>query len=137
MATASSTDARAGAHPGWLTFAAVVMISVGCFRVISAIYYFADSSRVTDPSGGAFSHHLVVWGVWDLVIAALALTAGLSLLRGKELGFILGYGFAGLVIVQSFLIFFAEPWFGAAALLLAILVIHGLASNDVTGEGFG
>jgi hypothetical protein len=134
MATATSTDARAGAHTGWLTFAAVVMISIGCLRLISAIYYFADSSRVNDVSGGAFSHHLVVWGVWDLLIAALALVAGLSLLRGKQLGFILGYGFAGLVIVQSFLIFFAEPWFGAAALLLAILVLYGLASNDVEAE---
>jgi len=136
MATATSTDARAGAHPGWLTFAAVVMISIGCLRIISAIYYFADSSRVNNVSGGAFSHHLVVWGVWDLLIAALALTAGLSLLRGRELGFILGYGVVGLLIVQSFLILFAEPWFGALSLLLAILVLYGLATNDATGEGF-
>jgi hypothetical protein len=111
------------------------MISVGCLRVISAIYYFADSSRVNDVSTGAFAHHLVVWGVWDLLIAALALAAGFSLLRGNELGFVLGYGFAGLVIVQSFLILAADPWFGFAALLIAILVIYGLATNDVKGEG--
>src|SRR5438477_9651514 len=130
-----STEARTGSRPGWLRFAAVVMISVGCLRVISAIYYFADSSRVNDVSGGAFSHHLVVWGVWDLLIAAFALTAGLSVLRGRELGFVLGYGFAGLVIVQSFLILAAAPWFGFASLILAFLVIHALAINDVHGEG--
>jgi hypothetical protein len=129
-----STEARTGSGAGWLTFAAVVMISVGCLRVISAIYYFADSSRVNDVSSGAFAHHLVVWGVWDLLIAALALTAGLSLLRRKELGFALGYGFAGLVIVQSFLILAADPWFGFAALLIAVLVIYALANNDVEGE---
>jgi len=130
-----STEARTGSRTGWLTFAAVVMISVGCLRVISAIYYFADSSRVNDVSTGAFAHHLVVWGIWDLLIAALALAAGLSLLRGNELGFVLGYGFAGLVIVQSFLILAADPWFGFAALLIAILVVYGLATNDVKGEG--
>jgi uncharacterized membrane protein len=111
------------------------MISVGCLRVISAIYYFADSSRVNDVSTGAFSNHLVVWDVWDLLIAAFALTAGLSLLRGKELGFVLGYGFAGLVIVQSFLILAAAPWFGFASLIVAFLVIHALAVNDVHGIG--
>jgi hypothetical protein len=130
-----STDARSGSRTGWLTFAAVVMISVGCLRVISAIYYFADSSRVNNVASGAFGHHLFVWGVWDLLIAALALTAGFSLLRGNELGFVLGYGFAGLLIVQSFLILAADPWFGFASLLIAALVIYGLATNDVKGEG--
>ena len=130
-----SMEARTDARNGWLTFAAVVMISVGCLRVISAIYYFADSSRVNNVSSGAFSHHLFVWGVWDLLIAALALTAGFSLLRGRELGFVLGYGFAGLLIVQSFLILAAEPWFGFASLLVAVLVIYALARNDPEGEG--
>jgi hypothetical protein len=130
-----SMEARTGSRTGWLRFAAVVMVSVGFLRVISAIYYFADSSRVNDVSNGAFSHHLFVWGVWDLLIAALALTAGFSLLRGRELGFILGYGFAGLEIVQSFLILAADPWFGFASLLVAILVIYALATNDVEGEG--
>ena len=131
MSMEAGTDSR----NGWLTFAAVVLISIGFLRVISAIYYFADSSRVNDVSSGAFSHHLFVWGVWDLLIAALALTAGFSLLRGHELGFILGYGCAGLLIVQSFLILAAEPWFGFASLLIAVLVIYALARNDPEGEG--
>jgi hypothetical protein len=76
-----------------------------------------------------------VWGVWDLLIAALAFTAGFSLLRGRELGFILGYGFAGLMIVQGFLILAADPWFGFASLLIAVLVIYALARNDPEGEG--
>jgi hypothetical protein len=130
-----STDAGSGSRAGWLTFAAVVLISVGCVRVISAIYYFADSSRVNDVGGGAFGHHLFVWGVWDLLIAALALTAGFSLRSRNELGFVLGYGCAGLLIVQSFLILAADPWFGFASLLVAVLVIYALARNDPTGEG--
>jgi hypothetical protein len=130
-----SMEARTDSRPGWLTFAAVVLISIGCLRVISAIYYFADSSRVNDVSTGAFSHHLFVWGAWDLLIAALALTAGFSLWRGRELGFILGYGCAGLLIVQGFLMLAAAPWFGFASLLIAVLVIYALARNDPAGEG--
>ena len=46
-----STQAYSGLNrPGWLTFAAVVMFAVGFLRVISAIYYFADSNRVANVS---------------------------------------------------------------------------------------
>jgi hypothetical protein len=48
-------------RPGWLTFAAIVLFSVGCLRVISAIYYFADSARVNNLNLGAFGHHLFLW----------------------------------------------------------------------------
>jgi hypothetical protein len=69
-----SSQALQGLYrPGWLTFAAIVLFSVGCLRVISAIYYFADSARVNDLTLGAFGHHLFLWGIWDLIIALLAL----------------------------------------------------------------
>jgi hypothetical protein len=128
-------EAAPARSPG-LTLAAIVLISVGCFRLVSAIYYFADSNRVNNVESGAFSHHLIYWGFWDLVIAALALTAGVSLLRGRELGFMLGYGFAGLVVFQSFLLIAATPWFAVASLVMAILVIHALATNDKRGVGY-
>jgi hypothetical protein len=132
-----STQAPADrTRPAGLTFAAVVLISIGCARVLSAIYYFADSNRVNNVEGGAFSHHLFVWGFWDLIIAALALTAGFSLLKGNELGFNLGYGFAGLAIIQSFLMLAADPWYAFAALLVAILIIYALATNDKKGTGY-
>jgi hypothetical protein len=41
-----------------------------------------------------------------------------------------------MISVQSFVILAADPWFGFAALLVAILVIYALATNDVEGEGF-
>src|SRR5437667_195862 len=47
-----STQALDGLRrPGWLTFAAVILVSVGFLRIISAIYYFADSSSVNNLSG--------------------------------------------------------------------------------------
>jgi hypothetical protein len=114
-------------RPGWLTFAAVVMISVGVLRAISAIYYFADSARVNDLANGAFGHHLFLWGLWDLVIAVLAIWAGYSLLNGNMFGRVVAYFWAGLVIVQGFLMLGTSPWFGFAAILLAILVLYALS----------
>jgi hypothetical protein len=114
-------------RPGWLTFAAVVMISVGILRVISALYYFADSSRINDVGTGAFSNHLFLWGLWDLVIAALAIWAGYSLLNGDMFGRVVAYLWAGLVIIEGFLMLGVAPWFSFAAILLAVLVIYAVS----------
>ncbi len=126
-----STQALDGLRrPGWLTFAAVVLVSVGCLRIISAIYYFADSTRVNNLSGGAFGHHLFLWGLWDLLIALLALWGGFSLFGGNTFGRVIGYIWAILVIIQSFLILGAAPWFGFSALLLATLVLVALSATS-------
>jgi hypothetical protein len=127
----STTQAYSGLNrPGWLTFAAVVLFSVGFLRIISAIYYFADSARIVNVSAGALGGHLFLWGLWDLVIAVLALSAGFSLLSGNTFGRVIGYAWAVLVIVQSFLIIENAPWFGFGTLLLATLVIYALSVSS-------
>jgi len=126
-----STEAMSGLRrPGWLTFAAVVLISVGFLRVLSAIYYFADSARVVNLTGGAFGGNLFLWGLWDLVIAGLALWGGMSLLSGNTFGRVIGYAWGVLVIVQSFMIISYAPWFGFAALIIAMLVILAISSTS-------
>lgn len=114
-------------RPGWLTFAAVVLISVGILRGITALYYFADSRRVNDLASGAFSNHLFLWGLWDLGIAVLAISAGYSLLQGNMFGRLVAYLWAGLVIIQGFLMLGQAPWFGSASILLAILVMYAIS----------
>jgi hypothetical protein len=126
-----STQALDGLkRPGWLTFAAVVLFSVGIMRIISAIVYFADSARVNNLSAGLFGDNLFLWGLWDLLIAALALWAGYSLLNGDTFGRVIGYIWAMVVIVQSFLVLSYAPWFGFASLLLAMLVIYALSVSS-------
>jgi hypothetical protein len=126
-----STQAYSGLNrPGWLTFAAVVMFAVGFLRIISALYYFADSNRVANLTLGAFGDNLFLWGLWDLIVAALALYAGFSLLSGNMFGRIVGYIWAIVVIVQSFMILEYAPWYGAAALTLAVVVIYALSSTS-------
>ena len=122
-------------RPGWLTFAAVVMFAVGGLRIISGIAYLADSNKVNDLSSGLFGGNLFWWGLWDLGIAALALYAGYSLLSGNTFGRVVGYAWAIVVIIQSFLILSYAPWYGFAAMLLAILVIFALSSTSDYREG--
>jgi hypothetical protein len=117
-------------RPGWLTFAAVVLISVGILRVITAISYFGNSRKVNDLSHGVFGGQLWGWGLWDLIIAVLAIWGGFSLLQGNSFGRAIGYVWAGLVLIQSFLILAWAPWYGFLAMGLATLVMFALASTS-------
>ena len=123
----TSSTMAALRRPGWLTFAAVTLISVGLLRVITAISYLSDSSKVNDLSGGVFGDQIFLWGIWDLIIAALALYAGYSLLSGDTFGRVLGYIWAGVVLIQSFLVLAYAPWYGFAAMLLATFVMFALS----------
>ena len=114
---------------GWLGFAGVVLLAVGFFRIISAIGYFADSHKMNDLTNGLFSSHNWGWGVWDLIIAALAIMAGLSIFVGGTFGRVVGYIWAVFVIVQGFTIINIAPWYGALSIAVAALVVYALASN--------
>jgi len=122
-----STHAAERRKSGWVEFAAVVMFAVGSFRVISAIAYFANSHKIDDLSNGLFSSNLWAWGLWDLIIAALAIFAGLSLLGGGAFGRVMGYIFGVLVLVQGFTVLTIAPWYGALAITVGLLVIYGIA----------
>ena len=114
---------------GWLEFAAIVMFAVGFFRIISAITYFANSYKLNNLTNGLFSSHNWAWGLWDLLIALLAIVAGSSILAGGGFGRVFGYIFGVLVIVQGFAVIGLAPWYAAFSIILGTLVVYGLASS--------
>lgn len=114
---------------GWIMLAAIVMFSVGFFRIISGISYLVDSHKVNNFTFGLFGDNMWVWGLWDLGIAVIAIWAAYSLLGGGEFGRVVAYIWAILVIVNGFLVIGIAPWFAAAMITLAVLVVYGLAST--------
>jgi len=124
-----STQSYDDQSSGWLGFAAIVMFAVGFFRIISAITYFANSYKLNNLTNGLFSGHNWAWGLWDLLIAALAILAASSILAGGGFGRVLGYIFGVLVIVQGFTIIGIAPWYAAFSIIIGILVVYGLASS--------
>ena len=125
MATQTSMDHGSG----WLEFTAVLMFAVAFFRIIYAIAYFANSVKLNNLTNGLFSSHTWVWGLWDLLIATVAILAGLSLMAGGGFGRVLGYIFGLLVIVQGFAVVGLAPWYAALAITLGVLVVYGLATT--------
>jgi hypothetical protein len=116
---------------GWIMLAAIVMFSVGFFRIISGISYLANSHRINNLSFGILGDNMWLWGIWDLGIAALAIWAAYSLIGGGEFGRVVSYIWAIMVIVNGFLIIGYAPWFAAGMITLAVLVVYGLASTPL------
>jgi hypothetical protein len=127
-----STEAYGGRRPGWVTFAAVVMFAVGFARIVSALNLFAGGNQVSDLTNSLFGDQLWVWGLWDLVIAALAVGAGISLLSNRRFGRGIAYVWAIVVMFQSLLTLTVSPWYSFAAIALAGLVVAGLATSSET-----
>jgi len=124
-----STQAVESQRSGWLEFAAVVLFAVGFFRIISAITYFANSYKLNNLTNGLFSSHNWAWGLWDLLIAALAIIAGMSVLGNGGFGRVFGYIAGVLVIVQGFAVINIAPWYGASAIAVGVLLVYGLAAT--------
>jgi len=131
-----ATNASAGKRSGWLTFAAIVLFSVGFLRIVSGISYFKNSAAINDLTHGAFHSQLWAWGVWDICVAALAIVAGLALVGGADFlsvgfGKTVAYIWAILVIVQGFMLIGQASWYSAGMIALAALVLYGLAFETV------
>ena len=125
-----STQAVEPQRSGWVEFAAVVLFAIGFFRIISAITYFANSYKLNNLTNGLFSGHNWAWGLWDLMIAGVAIIAGLSVLGGGGFGRVFGYIAGVLVIVQGFAVINLAPWYGASAIFVGVLVVYGLAATS-------
>jgi len=127
-----STQESESDRSGWILFAVIIMFAVGFARVISGISYLDDSNDVNNLTNALFGDQLWVWGIWDLIIAALAFFAGWSLLSGGGFGYVVAYIWGVVVIVQGFIGFVVAPWYSAAAITLGALVVYGLSKTDRT-----
>jgi hypothetical protein len=108
--TEGQVRSRAATHrPGMVTFAAVMMFVVAGFEAF--------------------------WGILDLIIALIALYAGISLLRGDAFGLVMGYLFAIVGAIRWLFVIPAAPVLAVVVIALCVMVIYGLAKySDQLGS---
>ena len=126
--TDGSVGARAAAHrPGMVTFAAVMMFLVAGFEALSALLAFAGTGWWVTDAGNLVYANFVLWGIVDLIIALIAVYAGIDLLRGGTFGLVMGYLFAGLGAIRWLFVIPAAPVLAVVVIALCVMVIYGLA----------
>jgi len=118
-------------RPGLITFAAVMMFALGGFHILLAVSEFARSTWVLSRLDiELFIPIMVVWGILDLIIGALALYAGFSILRGGVFGLLAGLGFAVLGVIRWLFYIPVSPVLAVVIIALDVLVIYGLIRYD-------
>ena len=117
-------------RPGMFTFAAVIMFVVAGFEALSAILAFAGTGWWATASGDLVYANFVFWGILDLLIALIALYAGIDLLRGGAFGVVMGYLFAGLGVIRWLFVIPAAPILSVVVIALCVMVIYGLARHS-------
>jgi hypothetical protein len=127
----SDTMERSGGvvtrRPGMVTFAAVMMFLVAGFEALSALLAFAGTGWWVTDAGNLVYANFVLWGIVDLIIALIALYAGIDLLRGGAYGLVMGYLFAGLGAIRWLFVIPAAPVLAVVVIALCVMVIYGLA----------
>src|SRR5215217_7680340 len=99
---------------GWLTYAAIMMFVLGGFHILVALSEFANSTWAQSRLDiEVFIPILFIWGIVDLVIGAIAVYAGVSILRGGMFGYIAG-----------------SPVLAVVVIALNALVLYGLVEHE-------
>jgi hypothetical protein len=127
--TGGSVGAGATTHrrPGMLTFAAVMMFVVAGLEGLSALLNFAGTGWWVTDAGNLVYANFVFWGILDLIIAIIALYAGIDILRGGTYGLVMGYLFAVVGAIRWLFVIPAAPVLAVVVVALCVMVIYGLA----------
>src|SRR5829696_4025336 len=117
-------------RPGLITFAAVMMFALGGFHVLLAISEFANSTwALSRLDIVLFIQILIIWGIIDLTIGLIALFGGVSIFRGGDFGWLVGFVFATVGIIRWLFYIPVSPVLAVVIVALNGLVIYGLGKH--------
>jgi hypothetical protein len=140
---ASRARAHGRARPsarweGWVGFGGVLTVVVGAFSVIEGLLALLTPRFFVDGGGRVLALDLAAWGWLHLVLGALVLLAGSSLLAGAE-GWVGGV-VAGLVALHMLVQLVWLPAFPMGSIIiiaLDLLVLYAIATTWVDWRTVG
>ena len=111
---------------GRATFAAILLLIAGTLNVIYGIGAL-DSANIFVNNQRFIFTNLNTLGWVLIIIGAIQITGGVSLLAGNTYGRVIGYIGAGLGAITAVLsIGGSNPWWSLAVFALCLYIIHGL-----------
>jgi hypothetical protein len=110
-----------------VTFAAIMMFMVAGFEALSALLAFVGTGWWVTDAGNLVYANFILWGILDLLIALIALYAGIDLLRGGTFGIAMGYLFAVLGAIRWLFVIPAAPILAVVVIALCVMIIYALA----------
>lgn len=118
-----------GRRPGLVTFAAIMMFLLGGFQLAWALTEFGNAAWLANTAYGTYGGHLWIWGIVDLLCAAVAFYAGYDILRGGVFGQVFGVIIAGFSAIRWFFMLPVVPLAAVIIILVAALIMYGLLGH--------
>ena len=121
---------------GWALFAAVVLITVGCFQVIAGISAIAEDDLIVKAPNYVFNLDVSQWGWVHLLLGAILILSGLGIMAGNVLARTVGVFVAALSAIANFAFIPYYPVWSIAIIAIDIAVIWALTAHgrDVVAE---
>ena len=130
-ATVSQTSpARpAGRRPALVTFSAILLFMLGGFEfVLSVTEFFRYAFGTLPPIVNI--NYSIIWGLIDALYAIVLLYAGYELLRGQQVGRLIGLIVAIFAAIRWFFYIWYIPWASVIVIGICLLVIYGLVRHE-------
>jgi hypothetical protein len=106
-------------------FVAVLLLLAGTLNIIYGIAAVGNS-HFFDNTQYVFAH-LHTWGWITIIIGAIQLLAGFSLMGGGAFGRVIGIFAAGIGAIESLLSIGGQhPWWSLAIFAVCCWILHGL-----------
>ena len=125
MATRDATREPAG----WVLFAGVIMILIGCLNFFYGLAAVLNDEVVVVGGHGAIIADLTTWGWVTMVVAVILVLTGWGLLAGAEWARWVGVFVVALNAIEQVWIFPAAPLWAFLVILLDVIIIYNLTAR--------
>ena len=121
---------------GWSLFAAVMLITVGCFQVIAGIAAIAEDDIYAQTPNYVLELDVTTWGWLHLLLGAILILSGLGIMTGNIVARTVGVLVAAVSMVANFAFIPWYPIWSIAVIAVDVAVIWALTAHgrDVVAE---
>jgi hypothetical protein len=121
---------------GWALFAAVVLITVGCFQAIAGLAAIFEDEVYVEGAKWAFQFDVTTWGWIHLLLGAVLVLSGLGIMTGNVLARTVGVFVAALSAIANFAFLPWYPIWATVIIAVDIAVIWALTAHgrDVVSD---
>jgi hypothetical protein len=130
-----SKPLRGAENSGWIAFAGVMMVILGCLDVIWGLAAIFNDDVVVVGGTGALIFDITAWGWLQLILGAVVGLTGIGLVVGNEAARVLGIVLLALNAVLQVVWFPAAPLWAFLIIVLDVVIIFQLTVNWTEQEG--
>ena len=116
-----------GAAIGWIAFAGLVMLMVGCFTIIAGLAMLINPDSFTGVKDGLIKQGATSWGWWKIVVGTIMVLAGLGVFTGNILARTVGIIIALVSAVSAFAWMPFSPVWAVIIIAIDVAVIWALS----------